>query len=40
MVLWYGGEMKKGMFAMMNYLLPLQGIAQCTVVRTLVRKAM
>ncbi|MFV0483167.1 MAG: phosphoenolpyruvate carboxykinase (ATP) [Bacteroidales bacterium] len=24
---WYGGEMKKGMFAMMNYSLPLQGIA-------------
>ncbi|WP_076589092.1 phosphoenolpyruvate carboxykinase (ATP) [Vibrio ostreicida] len=23
---WYGGEMKKGMFAMMNYFLPLQGI--------------
>ena len=23
----YGGEMKKGMFAMMNYFLPLQGIA-------------
>jgi phosphoenolpyruvate carboxykinase (ATP) len=24
---WYGGEMKKGMFAMMNYFLPLRGIA-------------
>lgn len=24
---WYGGEMKKGMFAMMNYYLPLQNIA-------------
>ena len=24
---WYGGEMKKGMFAMMNYYLPLQGVA-------------
>lgn len=23
---WYGGEMKKGMFAMMNYYLPLKGI--------------
>ena len=24
---WYGGEMKKGMFSMMNYLLPLKGVA-------------
>ncbi len=24
---WYGGEMKKGMFSMMNYFLPLQNIA-------------
>ena len=24
---WYGGEMKKGMFSMMNYYLPQKGIA-------------
>jgi|TARA_B110000971_G_scaffold144264_1_gene147412 phosphoenolpyruvate carboxykinase (ATP) len=24
---WYGGEMKKGMFSMMNYVLPLNGMA-------------
>ena len=24
---WYGGEMKKGMFSMVNYLLPLKGVA-------------
>lgn len=24
---WYGGEMKKGMFGYMNYILPLQGVA-------------
>jgi phosphoenolpyruvate carboxykinase (ATP) len=24
---WYGGEMKKGIFALMNYYLPLKGMA-------------
>ncbi|MFA6334266.1 MAG: phosphoenolpyruvate carboxykinase (ATP) [Bacteroidales bacterium] len=24
---WYGGEMKKGMFSMMNYFLPIKGVA-------------
>ena len=27
LITWYGGEMKKGMFSMMNYYLPLKGIA-------------
>ena len=27
---WYGGEMKKGMFSMQNYFLPLRGIASMT----------
>ncbi len=26
---WYGGEMKKGIFTIMNYFLPLKGIAAC-----------
>ena len=26
-ITWYGGEMKKGMFSMMNYYLPLKGMA-------------
>jgi len=30
---WYGGEMKKGMFSMMNYYLPLKGIASMHCVR-------
>ena len=28
---WYGGEMKKGMFSMMNYFLPLKALLVCTV---------
>ena len=31
---WYGGEMKKGMFAMMNYYLPLKVWLLCTVLLT------
>ena len=31
---WYGGEMKKGMFSMMNYYLPLRASLQCTVQQT------
>ncbi len=29
---WYGGEMKKGMFSMMNYFLPLKGMAYAKVI--------
>ena len=29
---WYGGEMKKGMFSMMNYYLPLKGIASMLII--------
>ena len=28
---WYGGEMKKGMFSMMNYYLPLKEIGRAHV---------
>ena len=33
---WYGGEMKKGMFSMMNYYLPLKGIASTDPKRLLI----
>ena len=33
---WYGGEMKKGMFSMMNYFLPPRGPLQCTAQLTLI----
>ena len=36
---WYGGEMKKGMFSMQNYYLPLQGIASMHCSRLVVLKA-
>ena len=31
---WYGGEMKKGMFSMMNYYLPLRALHPCIVLPT------
>ncbi len=32
---WYGGEMKKGMFSMMNYFLPLKRVSlPCTALQT------
>ena len=34
---WYGGEMKKGMFAMMNYYLPKKEWLQCTVQQMLAK---
>ena len=36
---WYGGEMKKGMFSMMNYYLHLRVLLQCTVQLTQIRTA-
>ena len=36
---WYGGEMKKGMFSMMNYYLPLKGIAAMHCSRLVTLKA-
>ena len=36
---WYGGEMKKGMFSIMNYLNPLKDLLQCTVQQTLTKRA-
>ena len=36
---WYGGEMKKGMFSMMNYFLPLQAaLPLCTAAQTLAKE--